>query len=233
MLQKYELSDKMIRLIGDNYSNLQVTIRFGLPLGVGDKSVQEVCEAHHVDARTFLTVVNFIAEGFTQMKDVNNEISVASLLHYLRQSHIYFLELCLPDIRRKLLDIIHIYSKDISFLILRLFDEYAKDVHLHMQYEENTVFKYVNDLVGGGVPTNYKISTFSKHHDAVGEKMTEFKNILIKYCSEHTDSNILNEVLLHIYMCEEGLDLHCKIEDYLFVPAILNLEKRIRGNEKQ
>ena len=31
---------------------------------------------------------------------------------------------------------------------------------------------------------------------------------------------------------EEGLESHCKVEDYIFVPAILNLERRIRENEK-
>lgn len=36
-LQKYKPTDKMIDLIGDNYSLLQVMSRFGLSLGFGDK----------------------------------------------------------------------------------------------------------------------------------------------------------------------------------------------------
>ena len=28
------------------------------------------------------------------------------------------------------------------------------------------------------------------------------------------------------------LESHCKVEDYIFVPAILKLERRIRENEK-
>lgn len=43
-LQKYKPTDKMIDLIGDNYSLLQVMSRFGLSLGFGDKTVKEVCE---------------------------------------------------------------------------------------------------------------------------------------------------------------------------------------------
>ena len=43
---------------------------------------------------------------------------------------------------------------------------------------------------------------------------------------------MLNAALFDIYTCEEGLDSHCKIEDYLFVPAILKLEKRLIQDEK-
>ena len=63
-LQKYKPTDKMIDLIGDNYSLLQVMSRFGLSLGFGDKTVKEVCEMNNVDCQTFLVVVNFMAEGF-------------------------------------------------------------------------------------------------------------------------------------------------------------------------
>ena len=54
----------MIDLISDNYSLLQVMSRFGLSLGFGDKTVKEVCELNGVDCRTFLIVVNFMAEAF-------------------------------------------------------------------------------------------------------------------------------------------------------------------------
>ena len=56
-LQKYKPTDKMIDLISDNYSLLQVMSRFGLSLGFGDKTVKEVCELNGVDCRTFLIVV--------------------------------------------------------------------------------------------------------------------------------------------------------------------------------
>ena len=87
-------------------------------------------------------------------------------------------------------------------------------------------------MIKGVAPKNYQISTFSKHHDQVGEKLTELKNIIIKYCPAKTNENLLNAALFDIYACEAGLESHCKVEDYIFVPAILNLERRMRENEK-
>ena len=135
-LQKYKPSDKMIDLISDNYSLLQVMSRFGLSLGFGDKTVKEVCEMNGVDCRTFLVVVNFMAEGFSRMDGETDELSIPALVDYLRQAHIYFLDFCLPAIRRKLLEAIDCSENDVSFLILKFFDEYMREVRKHMEYEE-------------------------------------------------------------------------------------------------
>ena len=89
-LQKYKPTDKMIDLISDNYSLLQVMSRFGLSLGFGDKTVKEVCELNGVDCRTFLIVVNFMAEGFSRLDGDKDDISIPALIDYLRQAHIYF-----------------------------------------------------------------------------------------------------------------------------------------------
>ena len=56
-MKLYEANDKMIDLIDDNYAMLQELSAFGIRLGVGDKTVCQVCEEQGVDTHTFLTVV--------------------------------------------------------------------------------------------------------------------------------------------------------------------------------
>lgn len=50
-------------LVNDNGSLLLVMARFGISLGFGDKSVRDVCRAHHVDENTFLEVANLSRTG--------------------------------------------------------------------------------------------------------------------------------------------------------------------------
>ena len=64
--KSYEPRDKMVALIRDNYNVLQSLGSFGISLGFGDKSVEEVCDEHQVDTRTFLAVVNYTANGEIQ-----------------------------------------------------------------------------------------------------------------------------------------------------------------------
>lgn len=65
----YKPTDKMSDLICENYVMLQVLSRFGLSLGFGDKTIQEVCEGNGVDYKTFLIVVNFLLEDSDRMQD--------------------------------------------------------------------------------------------------------------------------------------------------------------------
>lgn len=228
---KYSPDDKMVALIADDYRLIQVMSRFGIRMGFGDKSVAEACADCGVDCHTFLAVVNFVVAGYSSQADSQN-VSLDSLLHYLRQSHVYFLEYFLPTERRKLLDGIKLRTSDVSFLILKFFDEYTTEVQLHMDFEDKTVFVYVAALLAGEPTDNFRIATYSDHHDQVASKLKELKNIIIKYCPADADSNLLNAALYDIYRCEEELESHCLIEDRLLVPAIMRLERDIDSAKK-
>lgn len=223
---KYNPSDKMISLIAGDYRLIQVLSRFGIPMGFGDKTVAEVCADAGVDTCTFLTVANFLIDGANHY-EASSEVSIPSLLLFLRRSHVYFLEYCLPAIRRKLLEGINMRISDVSFLILKLFDEYVNEVSTHMDFEDRTVFTYVDKILAGIKVSDFKISTYSDHHEQVATKLKELKTIIIKYCPSDANTNLLNDALYDIYRCEEELKTHCRLEDCIFVPAILNLENSL------
>ena len=206
-MKLYEADDKMIDLISDNYSMLQGLNAFGIQLGFGDKTVEEVCRKQNVDCHTFLTVVNFLINGYTP-EETDDRISVSTLLGYLRASHHYFLDFQLPSIRAKLQDSLTSGDK-LATLILSLFDEYAHDIRLHMKYEEKTLFPYVEALLHGEQATNYNVDTFAKHHNDITGKFHELKNIIIKYLPHNSLAN------------------HSQVEDVLFVPAIRSLEQNV------
>ena len=226
----YEADDKMIDLISDNYSMLQGLSAFGIRLGFGDKTVSEVCREQDVDCYTFLTVVNFLINGFAP-KETDDRISVKTLLAYLQASHRYFLDFQLPSIRTKLEA--SLYGGDgLAALILRLYDEYAHDIHLHMKYEEKTLFPYVEALLRGEQTSGYNVDIFSKHHSDTTGKFQELKNIIIKYLPHNgLANNQLTATLYDIYNNEEWLLNHSNVEEVLFVPAIRFLEQKVKEDD--
>ena len=229
-LKLYEADDKMIDIISDNYSMLQGLSAFGIRLGFGDKTVNEVCIRQDVDCYTFLTVVNFIINGYAP-KGTDERISVKTLLAYLRASHRYFLDFQLPSIRRKLEESLA-SGDELATLILRLYDEYARDIHLHMKYEEKTLFPYVEALLAGEQKPNYNVAIFSKHHGDTTRKLQELKHIIIKYLPQDgLTNNQLTATLFDIYNIEEWLNNHSHVEDIIFVPAIRLLEDRIKTQD--
>ena len=229
-MKLYEAEDKMIDLISDNYSMLQGLSAFGIRLGFGDKTVDEVCREQDVDCYTFLTVVNFLINGYTP-KETDDKISVKTLLGYLQASHRYFLDFQLPSIRTKLEA--SLYEGDgLATLILRLYDEYAHDIRLHMKYEEKTLFPYVEALLRGEQKPDYNVDIFSKHHSDTTGKFQELKNIIIKYLPHNgLANNQLTATLYDIYNNEDWLLNHSNVEEVLFVPAIRILEQRAKDDD--
>ncbi len=229
-LKLYEADDKMIDLISDNYSMLQGLSAFGIRLGFGDKTVSEVCREQDVDCYTFLTVVNFLINGYTP-KETDDKISVKTLLAYLQASHRYFLDFQLPSIRVKLEKSLN-EGNGLAPLILRLYDEYAHDIQLHMKYEEKTLFPYVEALLRGEPTSSYNVDIFSKHHSDTTGKFQELKNIIIKYLPHNgLANNQLTATLYDIYNNEDWLLNHSNVEEVLFVPAIRLLEQKVKEDD--
>ena len=222
----YEADDRMISIIQDNYGILQCLGSFGINLGFGNKTVRELCEDQGVDTFTFLAVVNFTINGYLGPDDVGR-LSIPTLMQYLRASHVYYLGFELPFIRKELCEAID-ETDNMAKLIVRLYDEYAHSILLHMKYEEKTVFPYVESLLDGKTMDNYDIETFSKHHGQTDQKLRELKNIIIKYLpTDGLRNNQLSATLYDIYNCELWLAQHAEVEDHIFIPAIRNLEKKI------
>ncbi len=223
LIGKYKESDRMSDLICENYSMLLVMSRFGISLGFGDETIGKVCGNNNVDVATFLAVVNLL------ISDDNNEsvnyadLSARELMIYLRNSHSYYLDFRLPAIRTNLIAALDSAEKEMSLLIIRYFDEYVAEVRKHLAYEEDTVFPYVEALLANNRPKNYSIDIFSRKHDNIESRLSELKNIIIKYYPVRS-SNELNSVLFDIFSCAKDLLSHTDVEDSLFVPLIRDLE---------
>ena len=237
-MKLYEADDKMIDLISDNHSMLQGLSAFGIRLGFGDKTVSEICAQQGVDCYTFLTVVNFLINGYSP-KATDDNISVKTLLDYLRASHRYFLDFQLPSIRKKLEESLNLNTTTdagkqesaLVVLIMRLYDEYAHDIRLHMKYEEKTLFPYVEALLRGEKKPDYNVDIFAKHHSDTTGKFHELKNIIIKYLPhDGLTNNQLTSTLYDIYNNEEWLSNHSNVEEVLFVPAIRILEQKAKDD---
>lgn len=232
----YSATDKMATLMCAEPQALQLIARFRLPLGVGEKTIQEVCAENNIHTATFLTIVNYkISKENTVIK--LEDISLETLMEYLRKAHEHFFNFSLPMLRRKLIEAINYSVSDskIPMLIIRFFDEYVNEVSLHMQHENEQLFPYVEKLLAGDKPDGFNVEIFAHQHRAVddqhiADKMTELKNLIVKYYPQTVENDLLNSALFDIYLTEQDLASHCDIEDDILLPAVRQLEQRRRAN---
>lgn len=214
----------MSDLICDNFPLLLIITRFGIPLGFGEKTIGQVCVDHDVDAPTLLLLLNCSADSEIKPSiEQLSAINIHSLLSYLSNSHSYFLDFRLPLLRQQLLSAISNCPQEVGYVIRNFFDEYVEEVRKHMNYEEKTVFPYARKLASGHRDDHYSIKVFSKRHDQIELKITELKNLLIKYYPAPSGYE-LNNVLHDIFTSEADLAAHNLIEDNIFTPYMQALE---------
>lgn len=224
-MKSYQPAHRMRDIIADNNLLLMALSRFGISLGFGNATIAEVCHENKVDTSTFLAVANFISD-----KPYDDyEVALTSLIGYLKDAHSYFLDFILPSIRTKLIEAISSSgNNDVAMLILKFYDDYVQEVHRHMEYENDLVFDYVEQLLSGQKSDTFSIAQFIAGHTPIASKLHELKEIFIcHFCSGGESTERLNSVLFNIITCEHDLLTHCKVEDQLFVPAVQKLEKEV------
>lgn len=198
----------MSDLLSQDKRAMQIVSRFGIPMGVGDKTIEAVCAEHGIDTPTFLAIVNkgLRMTGYG-LQDAT-EIDLPTLQRYLKNAHTYFLEFLLPRLRRQLIEAINPDANNqIPMLILRYFDEYVQEIRIHIRHEDEG-----------------RIEEHATDDQHITQKLHELVNLIIKYYPANSlypfANELLTNVLLGIYQTEEELQTHCAIEDEILHPAL-------------
>lgn len=207
----YKFTDKMCDLMSHEEDAIQIISRFGLEMGVGEQTIEQVCSSHGVHTPTFLAVVNY---KVFKHRTVSTDIDIPTLQRYLRNAHTYFLDFRLPRLRRSLIEAIIPAdpTTKIPGLILRCYDEFVDEIRIHIEHENKGMYDE------------------HEHDDQrITDKLTEIKNLIIKYyptkptSAEGTVTYTLISVMSDLWHTEQDFADHCAIEDEILRPALTNI----------
>lgn len=227
--ESFNEDSRLRDLMESNSDLMMVAARFGISFGFGDKTVKEICKNDGVDSNTFLSVSNLV-DG----RKYNLNVSLQSLMGYLRSAHSYFLDYLLPSIRRKLIASISISMQidDVLVQLLKYFDDYCREVRHHMEHENSCIFAYVSRLLEGDSTDEFRIGDYSIGHTSMTDKLNELKDVFIRHY-RIKDNLVLVSALNDIIACNDDLCSHCEIEDRIFIPAVANLERSMKLKERE
>ncbi len=222
-VRNFTARNKMRDVIGDNNLLLMAISRFYIAFCFGENSIENVCIGNNVDVNTFLAVCNLLNGGDYSSDD----ISLQSLIGYLKRAHTSFLTITLQQIRHKLIEAINYTSpQDVAFMLIKFYDDYVVEVENHMKYENDVVFGYVEQLIEGKISKGFSISKFSVNHGHMAETLDKLKDLFI-YHYNQKDNIRLSHALSDIIQCGNDLMSHFEVENRLFVPAVEQLEESL------
>lgn len=235
---------KLADVIHHDYNLIPVISRFGIMLGFGDGSIEDICNKKQINIDFFLTMLNAFHDPQYLDKNYLQSFSATLLIDYLQNTHNYYLQNKIPEIESLITDMASKSEVDkVSYeLLQKFFDEYKNELIKHIEKEEERVFPYVIDLENAEQSNtvspallfrikDYSITSYEAEHEDVEEKLMDLKNIIIKYLPSSKKQQSRYKLLKELTVLEKDLHDHERIEDLILVPKVEMLEDRIRKQD--
>ncbi len=230
---------KMADVIQSDNQLLPIVHRLGIRLGFGEKTVEQVCLDYAVDVNFFLEIVNlFCNAGYTPARQ--SVYGVEPVVAYLQKSHAFFREQKFPLIEAKIKQLAE-YPGGEGYvpLIQKFFASYMSEFLEHIKHEDVVVFPYslmVSSSFQSGKISfeltskmkEYSMSSFRQEHDDIEEKLSDLRNILIKYLPPIDGGEVVSSILFELSSMEKELENHSTIEERILVPRVLAMEERLK-----
>ncbi len=216
---------KMADLLDVNFSILGVFSRFGMSYGFGEATVKEVCDGMGIDPETFLIICKVYAfDGYRPSREQMEGACLEDIVRYLRLSHTYYLETMVPALAAAIEEMIAPCDDMHKKVIRKFFGDYKEELERHFDYEEKTVFPYVEAMIDSREREPYTIGEYEKNHSNVEEKLDDLKKLVTMYQPSQSSSRDCFRVLFYLYSLESDLERHTFIEDGILVPVVSRME---------
>ncbi len=211
----------MADVVYENHDNLTIINRFGIPLGFGDQSVSEVCQTFGINISLFLSICNNDID--VKATNDNRSLLIRQLLMFLRNSHNYYRTLFLPEIKSKLHRLSEQYHSNIQSALNIFFDQYENEVLSHLQVEEQDLFPHIEQILSESSKKKKGDLQISKKHEDIEERLSDLKNIIIKYIDMPQQDLNKIDLLDRLFHFQDDLNRHAKIEDQILLPLVHQL----------
>ncbi len=238
-------SDMLTGLIHADYRALSVLKRFDIALGFGDMTISEICQKNGINEAFFLEIINIYLDKTYFPANRMQSFPTRLITDFLKSSHKYYNIEKIPAIESKI-EKLKWKGPDHhrNFSILKkFFDQYKNEVKEHTDREEEVVYPYAlfieescqhmtNKEDCAAKMNEYSITNYTQEHDDIEEKLTDLKNIIIKYLPAPKEQMTLHEILIELFLLQNDLNHHGRIEEKILVPKILEMEEKLKSKLK-
>ncbi|MBD3636555.1 MAG: hypothetical protein HUJ25_04370 [Crocinitomicaceae bacterium] len=177
-------------------------------------------------------LVSVMKDSESFEEETFQSFSLEELFTYLKASHCYYLNIWIPKIENTILQLHHkMRDQYWSVKLLSLFfSSYKKELKEHIEFEEEVLFKFVDQLIIGefteqqrDIAVNHFIHN---HNNNVVIQLDKLRQEVLTL-DETLAGNILFEVLFNqLSIFQKDLQVHQLIEDHVFLPKAVVLAQR-------
>ena len=195
---------------------IPVLNRFGIKLGVGDKTLEELCNENNLDSELIITVLNvYLNKDY--VPDLLESIETESIVEYFQHTVENYIHELIPNIEKHLNAFIVLSSSVMNVDNNHSLNNNETDNEelgmlrlLFMKFKERM--------------TNYLKRIANYDEDFPDDLLHDLKNILIKHLSTDYNQNLCHAVIFSIHSFEKDLEAHNRLREKVLQPKVNQLD---------
>lgn len=192
----------MAEVLSEHNELIPVLNRFGIQLGVGDKTILELCEEHSLNPDFILTVLNVYLNEDYLPKTSLMLFDAASIADYFQHTVESYINELIPNIEKHLNAFVAIsgHGNEELGMLNSLFLQFKEKMTHHLQNQ--TLFD----------------------DDFPYELLHDLKNILIRHLSKDLNQNLIYAVVFSVHSFERDLAIHNRLREKVLRPKLEELD---------
>ncbi|MBR5298490.1 MAG: helix-turn-helix transcriptional regulator [Parabacteroides sp.] len=225
---------QMSEVVEEHTSLIPVINRFGIHLGLGDKSVQEICDKYQLDCDFFLTVINtFLNEEYFPEKKLQT-FHTSQIIDYLTKTNQFYLRDQLPNIERHLQLFIKqsLPGNNSLSLIGKFFLSFKEELNDRIQKDQEEWFPYclslsekLKSIQQIKILDKKQINIHIESEDTIEALLADLKSIMIKHLSGDYNENLCYAVIFALNSLEKDIKQHNRIRYRILTPIVRAMEE--------
>lgn len=226
---------QLSEVVEEHPSLIPVINRFGIRLGLGDKSVKTICEEYRLDTDFLLTMINtFLNEEYFPEKKLQT-FHTSQIIDYLTKTNQYYLRYQIPNIERHLGSFISMSTPGNNTLNLigKFFHSFKEKLTSRITNDDTVWFPYCLELSDklenhppAGQPAKALLLDSKRRvEDPIEALLADLKSIMIKHLSGEYNENLCYAVIFAISSLEKDIKQHNRIRYRILTPMVSAMEK--------
>ncbi|NLZ94585.1 MAG: LuxR family transcriptional regulator [Bacteroidales bacterium] len=185
-------------LLAHHHILIPIVNRFGIKLGVGDKTIEDICEEQDLNVDFILVILNvYLNENYISDK-ILAQFDLKPIANYFNETIQNYLHSLVPNIEKHLHAFIALSdSNNVELKALqKVFYQFKEELVLHLEKGLEHKGPYPHEL------------------------LRDIKSMLIKHVSGNFNQNLCYAVIFSVGSLEDDLIIHNRLRDSVLIPKL-------------
>ena len=229
MLPIISSNTKLSQIIIDDPTILSVLSRFGISLGVGDMTIEQICQQKKMNVVFFTTILNTFRDPDFFPEKILYSFEAHLIVDYLKKTNQTYLQFQLPNIERHLHLLISKSDAQNSnlLIIMKFFSEVKVQLMKRIDDDKNRWFPEILALENSeGNKVESTVMAFDESNDSIEDKINDLISMFVVHLTGDYDINLGQAVLLALDSLKKDIAQNNRIRKRILMPLYQALASR-------